>query len=128
VDERLSTSPSDVINPAASDEEEEDDLPLGFSAAFLDSMDTYVQASRLPWKVNHLLPGLMDLLPAYCRIMLASSLISYLRRAKTAADVIVRTSSARAPVRCQGYDVIPLDGRSSALLCASGLDTANCLE
>jgi len=91
-------------------------------------MDTYIQAAPLPWKVKTILPGLMDFLPGYSKIMLATALISYLRGAKTSADIIVRNSVARAPVRCQGQDVIPLDGRSSALLRASGLDTADSTE
>jgi len=127
VDDQLATSPSDDINPAASDEEEED-LPFGFSAAVLDTMETYVQALPLPWKVNTLLPGLMEFQPDYSKSMLATNLISYLRGAKTSADIIVRNSSARAPVRCQGHDVIPLDKRSSALLRASGVNTARCIE
>jgi len=127
VDEQLAASPSGTINPASSDQEE-DNGPLGFLAAVLDAMENYVQESSLPWKVKTILPGLMDFLPGYSRSMLATNLISYLRGAKTAADIIVRISLTRAPVRCQGYDVIPLDGRSSALLRASGVDTAECLE
>jgi len=76
VDEQLATSPGDVIDPATSDGEE-DDGPLGFSAAVLDSMDNYIQSSPLPWKVKVIL-GLMDFLPRYSRSMLATHLIAYL--------------------------------------------------
>jgi len=122
---RLSTSPGDNINAAASDDEEEES-PLDYSSVFLDAMDAYVQSRPLPWKLKDLLPGLLERLPQYDKVMLASNLISYLRGAKTSADIIVRTSSVKAPVRYQGADAQVLDAKSSALLCASGLDAAEC--
>jgi len=126
-DEQLITSPGDDIDPATSDGEEEDGS-LGLSASVLDAINNYIQAVPLPWKVKSILSGLMEFLPRYSHGMLATHLITYLKRAKSAADIIVHTSSNRAPIRCKGYDLIPLDGRSSALLRVSGADTAECLE
>jgi len=128
-DEQLTTFPGDDIDlePSGSDGEEEDDS-LGFSAAVLDAMDNYDQASPLPWKLKSILPGLLDFMPRYSRGMLATHLITYLRGARVAADIIVRTSSTRGPIRCKGYNLVPFDGRSSALPHISGMDTAECLE
>jgi len=95
--------------------------------SWMRSIDNYVQASPLPWKLKSILPGLMDFMPRYSRGMLATHLITYLRGARVAADIIVRTSSTRDPIRCKGYDLVPLDGRSSAILRIRGMDTAECL-
>jgi len=110
-DEQLTTSPGDGIDPATSDGEEQEDGSLGFWASVLDAIDNYIQAVPLPWKVKAILPGLMEFLPRYSRGMLATHLITYLRGAKSAADIIVHTSSNRSPIRCKGYDLIPLDDR-----------------
>jgi len=128
-DEQLATSPGDDIDlkPYGSDGEDEKDS-FGFSAAVLDAMDNYIQASPLPWKLKSILPGFMDFMPKYSSSMLATHLITYLRGARVAADIIVRLSSTRGPITCKGYDLVPLDGRSSALLRISGMDTAECLE
>jgi len=103
--------------------DDEDPPPYGFSSAVLESVDTFIQASPLPWKSRTLLPRLMKFMPEHDPIMLGTAVMCYLRGAKTSAIIIMRNSASRAPVRCEGNYVLPLDGRSIALFCVSGIDT-----
>jgi len=109
-------------------DDEEEEMPYGFSAAVLDSIDSFIQTAPLPWRIRTLLPQLFNFLPKHNPIMIGTALMSYLRGAKTSAKIITRTSASLPPVRSRGMDVLALDGRSSTVLRDSGVETTECID
>jgi len=91
--------PHDLLSEESlSSLDEDEELPFGFFPAVLDAINTFIQATPLPWKVSTLAPQLLAFLPNHDRAMIGIALLSYLRGAKATAEIIVRTSAAQPPV------------------------------